>query len=751
MGIFQQFPYSNFHEMNLDQIIKIMREMQDEWENTKTEWASYKEFIDNYFENLDVSDEIRTVLYAMAADGTLNNISNPIIIQTVTDWLAAHVLTPTTPALDKTLLLANAAAESESVGIEFKKRDTYLAINKNLNDLMKLTNVYSGYVGSSALGSTNAARSMWFPCAPRQKMTISKNTVTARFRVGCITQTPADTVPVTNYVENDAGTSITYTTSDTAKYVIIFFWSSTDTLSIADIASEIQVNTEVYGDQDYYNDNVYSKRYQRALAEGLYRSRELIEMPMTITGSNKWDLNTPTDKHIFLKVTAGDTVSVITGTSATRIAFTITNHAIKGALTDAISQYVVPARTGTSWEVPAGAEYVYVATHSSSDIMPYRIEINGVDVVKSDPESSNLSTVFFEDFDNSESLNLFHPIVADPADATRYTSVFNDAQDLFYLDSGCVNLKVRALLPGESIPLGTNTDGVARNKISAYISTDEQFAMRQGKVSARIKCSAPVGSGIPWCFWLFSQNGDWAAAPEYDIIESVFDFINAPVTAGGNTYPTGSAQEILWSNTHYSNNGNTAKTFYYDIQYAAKTGSHSWAAFDEVYTKGFNSDDWHVYSCEFTDEYIIYKIDDIISSVVDITSLTNTTDWDLPKDIRFNIKSAEYSTNNTQVLSIDWLKIETANVTPVTSIDYNDITMYVGETIYVDPDFNTDCTNCAYTMSTTDTSIISITQYETAGYVASHKITALAAGTASVLLETPNGGYSKTFTITVTP
>ena len=48
MGIFQQFPYSNFHEMNLDQIIKIMREMQDEWAETKNEWLDMKTFINNY-------------------------------------------------------------------------------------------------------------------------------------------------------------------------------------------------------------------------------------------------------------------------------------------------------------------------------------------------------------------------------------------------------------------------------------------------------------------------------------------------------------------------------------------------------------------------------------------------------------------------------------------------------------------------------------------------------------------------------
>ena len=49
MGIFRQFPYSNFHDMNLDEIIRIVLEMQSEWNDTKEEWVSYKEFIDNYF------------------------------------------------------------------------------------------------------------------------------------------------------------------------------------------------------------------------------------------------------------------------------------------------------------------------------------------------------------------------------------------------------------------------------------------------------------------------------------------------------------------------------------------------------------------------------------------------------------------------------------------------------------------------------------------------------------------------------
>lgn len=71
MGIFQQFPYTNFHEMNLDQLIKIMRQMQDEWAATKAEWASYKDFIDNFFDNLDLQDEVNNKINEMVTNGEL--------------------------------------------------------------------------------------------------------------------------------------------------------------------------------------------------------------------------------------------------------------------------------------------------------------------------------------------------------------------------------------------------------------------------------------------------------------------------------------------------------------------------------------------------------------------------------------------------------------------------------------------------------------------------------------------------------
>ena len=131
MGIFQQFPYSNFHEMNLDQIIKIMRQMQDEWAATKTEWASYKDFIDNYFANLDVSEEVLEALRAMAASGELNTIIDPTIASAVSAWLAEHI-TPTTPVIDKSLSIEDAGADAKVTGNMLKALWTPNAIKRTI-------------------------------------------------------------------------------------------------------------------------------------------------------------------------------------------------------------------------------------------------------------------------------------------------------------------------------------------------------------------------------------------------------------------------------------------------------------------------------------------------------------------------------------------------------------------------------------------------------------------------------------------
>lgn len=129
MGIFQQFPYSNFHEMNLDEIIKIVRHMLDEWaqyydtwddwkEQVTQEWSEMQSFINNYFDNLDVQTEINNKITAMVTSGEFGQIVDPYIPPEVSAWLAEHITTPETVVIDDSLSIAGAAADAKATGDE---------------------------------------------------------------------------------------------------------------------------------------------------------------------------------------------------------------------------------------------------------------------------------------------------------------------------------------------------------------------------------------------------------------------------------------------------------------------------------------------------------------------------------------------------------------------------------------------------------------------------------------------------------
>lgn len=134
MGIFQQFPYSNFHEMNLDQILKIIKDLQDTWNSTESEWNSYKEFIDNYFANLNVDDEVLQVISAMAADGSLLSLMNPSIAASTAQWLTENITQPVGVVIDRTLSVPGACADAEAVGYQIYNQLGIKANTKSILD-----------------------------------------------------------------------------------------------------------------------------------------------------------------------------------------------------------------------------------------------------------------------------------------------------------------------------------------------------------------------------------------------------------------------------------------------------------------------------------------------------------------------------------------------------------------------------------------------------------------------------------------
>ena len=141
MGIFRQFPYSNFHDMNMDEILKIIKDLQTQWAETSAEWNSYKDFIDNYFAELDVSAEVLQAMRTLASTGELNTIIDPVIAADTAAWLAEHItVTQGETVLDTSLSIAGAAADAKAAGDRIGHvNDALKMLNDVADETMELT------------------------------------------------------------------------------------------------------------------------------------------------------------------------------------------------------------------------------------------------------------------------------------------------------------------------------------------------------------------------------------------------------------------------------------------------------------------------------------------------------------------------------------------------------------------------------------------------------------------------------------
>lgn len=71
-----EYPYTDVNYNNDDWIINTIKQLLSEWKVTEDNWKETKDYITDYFKNLDVSEEIADKLDNMAEDGSLANIIN---------------------------------------------------------------------------------------------------------------------------------------------------------------------------------------------------------------------------------------------------------------------------------------------------------------------------------------------------------------------------------------------------------------------------------------------------------------------------------------------------------------------------------------------------------------------------------------------------------------------------------------------------------------------------------------------------
>ena len=73
-----KYPYTDFHELNLDWFLAEFKKVHNHVDDLDATVHQFTEFVTNYFENLDVQEEINKKLDAMAADGSLSALIQPL-------------------------------------------------------------------------------------------------------------------------------------------------------------------------------------------------------------------------------------------------------------------------------------------------------------------------------------------------------------------------------------------------------------------------------------------------------------------------------------------------------------------------------------------------------------------------------------------------------------------------------------------------------------------------------------------------
>ena len=155
-------------------LFKTVKEMFDAQDALVKSYKELYEFVNTYFDNLDVQKEINNKLDNMAREGTLLTIIKSTISNETTKWLAANITQPTSPAVDKSLTLQGAAADAFMTGSLlsslFSPNDNYFREN-----LIAGTTFTEGhYIDSNGITHINAdySYSDYIAVQPRTSLSI---------------------------------------------------------------------------------------------------------------------------------------------------------------------------------------------------------------------------------------------------------------------------------------------------------------------------------------------------------------------------------------------------------------------------------------------------------------------------------------------------------------------------------------------------------------------------------------------------
>ena len=151
-NIFERWPFTSFQNLNLDWLITAMKEAVEKSTNAEETAENLKQFVNTYFDNLDVQEEINNKIDEMVESGEFLDAIDDFITNTTSSyigqWLEENI-TPTTPIVDASLSVSGAAADARVTGNRLSNAEDGL-LNGHA-PILKQVNWIDGYVDSNGL------------------------------------------------------------------------------------------------------------------------------------------------------------------------------------------------------------------------------------------------------------------------------------------------------------------------------------------------------------------------------------------------------------------------------------------------------------------------------------------------------------------------------------------------------------------------------------------------------------------------
>lgn len=151
-----QYPASNYHDLNLDWLLQQMKQCLAEWADTKEDWTNleadntefkaaierewdeFKDYLVDTYLPQNIEADVAAYIAGMAVDGSLLEIithddgEGSALSDTVGVWLNAHITQETGYVIDDTLTVSGAAADAKVTGdrlTDLKSQSNQIRIN----------------------------------------------------------------------------------------------------------------------------------------------------------------------------------------------------------------------------------------------------------------------------------------------------------------------------------------------------------------------------------------------------------------------------------------------------------------------------------------------------------------------------------------------------------------------------------------------------------------------------------------------